>query len=189
MTRKAAGRRLLLRCFLCGIAFTGAFLFDIESQSISPRSAFAEDTAALSQLAQLTVKKGFKNIGLGQVCDRLRIGGACKAYQINATVDPAESQKFGLQTGWQTSLNVLPQPSDAAVVVITEHDEHIGYAYLVGTDGGLLAVIIGLSPAADGKWRWKPGPATDDITRKFALEKAYWLAQIKAIEALPDRKN
>src|ERR1700691_4564446 len=130
MTRKAAGRRLLLRCFLCGIVFTGAFLFDVESPSISPRSAFAEDNAALSQLAQLTVKKGFKNIGLGQVCDRLHIGGACKAYQINATVDSAESQKFGLQAGWQTSLNVLPQQGGAAVMVITSHDENIGYGYL-----------------------------------------------------------
>jgi hypothetical protein len=188
MTRKAAGRRLLLRCFLCGIAFTGAFLFDIESPSISPRSAFAEDNTALSQLAQLTVKKGFKNIGLGQVCDRLRIGGACKAYQINATVDSAESQKFGLQAGWQTSLNVLPQQGGTVVMVITSHDEHIGYGYLVGTDGNLLAVIVGLS--AGGKaWRWKPGPVTDDIARTFALEKAYWLAQIKDIQGLPDRND
>jgi hypothetical protein len=30
---------------------------------------------------------------------------------------------------------------------------------------------------------------TDDIGRKFSLEKAYWLSQLKDIEALPDRKD
>jgi hypothetical protein len=189
MTRAIVGRGRKLCSLLCGIAFIGAFLFDIESRAISPRSAFAEDNAAVSQIAQLTVKKGFKNISLGGVCDRLHIGGACKAYQIDATVDAAESKKFGLQAGWQTSFNVLPQQGGSAVI-ITDHDEHIGYAYLVGADGGLLSVIVGLSTSADGKaWRWKPGPATDDIARAFALEKAYWLAQAKNIQGLPDRKD
>jgi hypothetical protein len=193
MTRKAVGRGLKLRCLLCGIAFVGAFLFDIEQQAISPRSAFAQsttqDTASLSQLAQLTVKKGFKNIGLGEVCDRLHIAGACKAYQLNATVDAAESQKFGLPAGWQTSLNVLPQPGGTDIV-ITDHDEHIGYGYLIGADEGLRAVVVGLSGSGDGKnWRWKPGPVTSEIAQKFALERAYWLAQIKDIQGLPDRKD
>jgi hypothetical protein len=201
MTRKAGGRGQKLRCLLCGIAFIGAFLFDIKQQAISPRSAFAQsiaqdtaqdtgqDTASLSQLAQSTVKKGFKNIGLGEVCDRLHIAGACKAYQLNATVDAAESQKFGLPAGWQTSLNVLPQQGGTDIV-ITDHDEHIGYGYLIGADEGLRAVVVGLSSSGDGKnWRWKPGSVTSEIAQKFALEKAYWLAQIKDIQGLPDRKD
>jgi hypothetical protein len=193
MTRKAVGRRLKLRCLLCGIAFVGAFLFDIKQQAISPPSAFAQstaqDNASLSQLAQLTVKKGFKNIGLGEVCDRLHIAGACKAYQLNATVDAAESQKFGLPAGWQTSLNILPQQGGTDIV-ITDHDDHIGYGYLIGADEGLRAVTVGLSGSGDGKnWRWKPGSVTNEIAQKFALEKAYWLAQIKDIQGLPDRKD
>jgi hypothetical protein len=193
MRWKAVGCGLVLRCLPWAIAFTGAFLFDIERQAISPRSAFAQnttqDTAPLSQLAQLTIKKGFKNIGLGDVCNRLHIGGACKAYQLNATVDPAESQKFGLPTGWQTSLNVLPQPGGTNIV-ITDHDDHIGYGYLIGADESLLAVTVGLSSSGDGKnWRWKPGSVSSEIAQKFALEKAYWLAQINDIQGLPDRKN
>jgi hypothetical protein len=189
MTCKAVDRGPKLRRFLCGIAFTGAFLFDIEQQTISPRSAFAEDNASLSQLAQLAVKKGFKNIGLGEVCQRLHVGGTCKAYQLNATLDAAESQKFGLPAGWQTSLNVLPQPGGTDIV-ITDHDDHIGYGYLIGADEGPHAVIVGLSASGDGKsWRWKPGPITSEIAQKFALEKAYWLAQIKDIQGLPDRKD
>src|SRR3984885_2500302 len=189
MICNAVDRGPKIRRLLCGIAFTGAFLFDIESPAISPRSAFAEDSASLSQLAQLTIKKGFKNIGLGEVCDRLHVGGTCKAYQLNATVEPAESQKFGLPVGWQTSLNVLPQPGGTDIV-ITDHDDHIGYGYLIGADEGLRAVIVGLSASGDGKsWRWKPGSVTGEIAQKFALEKAYWLAQIKDIQGLPDRKD
>jgi hypothetical protein len=151
--------------------------------------AFAEDGATLTQLAQLTVQKGFKNVSLGDVCDRLHIGIACKVYQLNATVDPGESQRFGLPAGWQTSLNVVPQQSGTDIV-ITDHDDHIGYGYLIGPDGGLRAVVVGLSSSGDGKnWRWKPGAVNDETTQKFVLEKAYWLAQIKDIQALPDRKD
>jgi hypothetical protein len=153
-------------------------------------NASAEDTPPLTQLAQLTVQKGFKNISLGDVCERLHIGLACKAYQLNAAIDAAESQKFGLPTGWQTSLNVLPQTGGGVNVVITDHDEHIGYGYLIGPDEGLRAVTVGLSSSGDGKnWRWKPASITDEIAQKFALEKTYWLAQIKDIQALPDRKD
>jgi hypothetical protein len=153
-----------------------------------PRS-FAEDNPSLVRLAQLTVQKGFKNISLGDVCDRLHIGVSCKAYQLNAVIEPAESQKFGLPAGWQTSLNVLAQQGGTNIV-ITDHDDHVGYAYLIGADEGLHAVIVGLSTSGDGRnWRWRPGLINDDTTQKFAAEKAYWLAQIKAIQALPDRKN
>jgi hypothetical protein len=189
MMWNAAGRGLKLRCLFCALAFAGAFLFDIEPGAISPRSAFAEDSASLAQLAQLTIKKGFKNISLGQVCDRLHIGGACKAFQLNATIDAPESQKFGLPAGWQTSLNVLQQ-AQGTDIVITDHDEHIGYGYLIGADEGLQAITVGLSASGDGKnWRWKPGPINAEIAQKFALEKAYWLAQIKDIQLLPDRKD
>jgi len=185
-----------LRAEYRGIAFTattfaGAFLFVLAAglPAILAKNAFAQDNASLSQLAQLTIKKGFKDIGLGDICDRLRIGRACKAYQLNAKIDPAESQKFGLPAGWQTSLNVLPQQGGVDIV-ITEHDDHIAYGYLIGSDENLRAVTVGLSLSADGKnWRWKPGPSTADIAQKFALEKAYWLAQIKDIQALPDRKD
>jgi hypothetical protein len=153
-------------------------------------SALAEDDPALVQLAQLVVQKGFKNISLGDVCDRLHIGINCKVYQLDASIDAAENQKYGLPLGWQTSWNVLPQRGGGANIVITEHDAHIGYGYLVGADGDLKAVTVGLSSSGDGKnWRWKPIAANEEITRKFALQKAYWLAQIKTIEALPDRKD
>jgi hypothetical protein len=61
---------------------------------------------------------------------------------------------------------------------------------VIGADEGLRAVTVGLSASGDGKnWRWKPIAINDETTRKFALAKAYWLAQIEAIQALPDRKN
>jgi hypothetical protein len=158
-------------------------------RAIFAPDALAEDAATLTQLAQLTVQKGFKNISLGDVCDRLHIGTYCKAYQLNAAIEPAESQKFGLPTGWQTSLNVLVQRGGTDIV-ITDHDDHVGYAYLIDADEGLHAVIVGLSTSGDGRnWRWRPGLINDDTTQKFAAEKAYWLAQIKAIQALPDRKD
>jgi hypothetical protein len=158
--------------------------------AIFSSKAFAEDDPALAQLAQLTVQKGFKNISLGDVCDRLHIGLNCKAYQLNASIDATENQKFGLPVGWHTSWNVLPQPHGGANVVITNHDDHIGYGYLIDADGGLKAATVGLSTSGDGKnWHWKPIAASDEVTQRFALEKAYWLAQIKAVQALPDRKN
>ena len=153
-------------------------------------NALAEDGPALVQLAQLTVQKGFKNVSLGDVCDRLHIGINCKVYQLNASVDAAENQKYGLPLGWHTSWNVLPQRGGGANVVITDHDDHIGYGYLIGAEGDLKAATVGLSTSGNGKnWRWKPIAANDEITQKFALEKAYWLAQIKAVQALPDRKD
>jgi hypothetical protein len=158
--------------------------------AIFASSALAEGDPDLIQLAQLTVQKGFKNISLGDVCDRLHIGIKCRAYQLNASVDAAENRKFGLPLGWHTSWNVLPQRGGAANIVITDHDDHIGYGYLIGADGGLKATTVGLSTSGDGKnWHWKPIAANEEITQKFALEKAYWLAQIKAIQALPDRKD
>jgi hypothetical protein len=154
----------------------------------APR-ALADDNPTLVQLAQLTVRKGFKNISLGDVCDRLHIGVNCKAYQLNAAIDPAESRKFGLPAGWHTSLNVLVQRGGSNIV-ITDNDDHVGYAFLIGADESLRAVSVGLSTSGDGRnWRWRPGTLDDDTARKFASEKAYWLAQVKAIQALPDRKD
>lgn len=153
-------------------------------------NALAEDGPALVQLAQLTMQKGFKNVSLGDVCDRLHIGINCKVYQLNASIDAAENQKYGLSLGWHTSWNVLPQRGGGANVVITDHDDRIGYGYLIGAEGDLKAATVGLSTSGNGKnWRWKPIAANDEITQKFALEKAYWLAQIKAVQALPDRKD
>jgi hypothetical protein len=158
--------------------------------AIFASNAFAEDAPILVQLAQLTVQKGFKNISLGDVCERLHIGINCKAYQLNASIDVAENRKYGLPLGWHTSWNVLPQRGGAADIVITDHDDHIGYGYLIGADGELKAATVGLSTSGDGKnWHWKPIAANDEITQKFALEKAYWLAQIKAVQALPDRED
>ncbi len=86
-------------------------------------------------------------------------------------------------------MNVLPQPGGTNIV-ITDHDDHIGYGYLIGADESLLAVTVGLSSSGDGKnWRWKPGSVSSEIAQKFALEKAYWLAQVNDIQGLPDRKN
>jgi hypothetical protein len=182
--------RSVRRRLLAALAFVSALLLLVGSRTIFAPSAAAEDSSPLTQLAQLTVQKGFKNISLGDVCDRLRIGISCKAYQLNARIDSGESQKFGLPAGWQTALNVLPQLGGGANVVITDHDDHIGYGYLIGPDGDLKAVTVGLSSSGDGKnWRWKPTSITDEITQKFALEKAYWVAQIKDIRALPDRKD
>lgn len=170
-----------LRVVLLGIICVGV--------AIAASGASAQDAATLTQLAQLTVQKGFKNISLGDVCDRLHIGTPCKVYQLNAAIEPGESRKFSLPAGWQTSLNIVPQRSGTDIV-ITDHDSHIGYAYLIGADGGLKSVAVGLSSSGDGKnWRWKPGPVNDEITQKFASEKAYWLAQVKDIQALPDRKD
>jgi hypothetical protein len=167
----------------------GAALSAVAGLGLVASSASAQDAATLTQLAQLTVQKGFKNISLGDVCDRLHIGTACKVYQLNATIDSGESQKFGLTAGWQTSLNIVPQRSGTDIV-ITDHDTHIGYGYLIGADGGLKSVAVGLSSSGDGRnWRWKPGGINEETTQKFALEKAYWLTQIKDIQALPDRKD
>lgn len=169
----------------------GAVLFaSAGPNAIFVSDALADDGPALAQLGQLAVQKGFKNISLGDVCDRLHIGVNCKAYQLNASIDAAENQKYGLPLGWHTSWNVVPQRSGGANVVITDHDDHIGYGYLIGAGGELKAAAVGLSTSGDGKnWRWKPIAANDEITQKFASEKAYWLAQIKAVQALPDRKD
>jgi hypothetical protein len=186
----------ILRCiYLATITFIiSAFLYllDTKSRRIAPPVAYAQENAALSQIAQLTMRKGFKDIGLGDVCNRLHIAvGNCRAYQLNAAVDAAESKKFGLQAGWLSSLNVLnPQGGTAEWIVIVEHDEHIGYAFLIGADEDLQAATVGLSTTAGGKaWRWKPMAITDEIRQKFLLERTYWLAQRKDIENLPDRKD
>lgn len=179
------------RCrVFAAIALSVALFGSGGPHAIFASNTLAEDGPTLMQLAQLTMQKGFKNISLGDVCDRLHIGITCKAYQLNASIDASENRKFGLLLGWHTSWNVLPQRGGGANVVITDHDDHIGYGYLIGADGDLKAATVGLSTSGDGKnWRWKPIAANDEIAQKFALEKAYWLAQIKSIQVLPDRKD
>jgi hypothetical protein len=179
-----------MRCRIFAATTLAATLFGSGGkQAIFASNALAEDAPTLVQLAQLTVQKGFENISLGDVCDRLHIGINCKAYQLNASIDAAENQKYGLPLGWHTSWNVLLQRGGANIV-ITDHDDHIGYGYLIGAEDNLKAAIVGLSTSGDGKnWHWKPIAANDEVTQKFALEKAYWLAQIKAVQALPDRKD
>jgi hypothetical protein len=188
--RRDAKGWALAGALVLAIATTMAPAPPVGAQDAAGQKSGSGETTPLAQLAQLTIKKGFKEISLGDVCDRLHIGIACKGYQLNATIDAAESQKFGLPAGWQTSVNVLPQLRGGVNVVITDHDDHIGYGYLIGQDEGLRAVTVGLSTSGNGKnWRWKPVSVTDDIAQKFALEKAYWLAQIKDVQALPDRKD
>ena len=175
------------RTFLFTIASVGALLY-----LLAPTIACAQDKASLSQLAQLAVQKGYKDIGLGEVCSRLNIAfGSCQGYQLNAKIDAAESKQFGLQLGWLSSLNVLAeQGKTTGRIIITEHDQHLGYAYLTNAEEKLQAVTVGLNTAGNGKnWQWKPLAVTDDIGRKFSLEKAYWLSQLKDIEALTDRKD
>lgn len=182
------------RCVRCrifaAVTFAAALFGSGRSDATFVSIALADDASALVQLTQLTVQKGFKNVSLGDVCDRLHLGTNCKVYQLSASIDAAENQKFGLPLGWHTSWNVLPQRGGGANVVITDHDDHIGYGYLIGPEGDLKAVTVGLSSSGNGKnWRWKPIAANDEITQKFASEKAYWLAQINAVQALPDRKD
>jgi hypothetical protein len=175
------------RVFLFATASVGAFLC-----LPAPTVGYAEENATLSQIAQLAVQKGYKDIGLGEVCSRLNIAfGSCQGYQLNAKVDAAESKKFGLQLGWLSSLNVLAeQGKTTGRIIITEHDQHLGYAYLANAQEALQAVTVGLNAAGNGKnWQWKPLAITDDIRLKFSSEKAYWFSQLKDIEALPDRKD
>jgi len=180
-----------MRCrIFAATALTAALFGSGGPHTIFASNALAEDAPTLVQLAQLTVQKGFKNIPLGDVCDRLHIGTNCKAYQLDASIDAAENQKYGLPLGWHTSWNVLLQRGGGANIVITDHDDHIGYGYLIGAEGDLKAATVGLSTSGNGKnWHWKPITANDAITERFAFEKTYWLAQIEAIQALPDRKD
>jgi len=134
--------------------------------------------------------------GKSHACQNCSIGraeglGSCQGYQLNAKVDAAGSKKFGLQLGWLSSLNVLAeQGRTTGRIIITEHDQHLGYAYLTNAEETLQAATVGLNTAGNGKnWQWKPLAITDDIGQKFSLEKAYWLSQLNDIEALPDRKD
>ena len=172
---------------LLPIACVGIFLC-----LIATTQAFAQENSALGQVAQLTVRKGFKDIGLGDVCGRLNIAaGKCYGYQLNAKIDAADSKKSGLKIGWLTSLNVLLEPGGAVTrIIILDHDQHIAYAYLTDPSESPQAVAVGLSSSGNGKdWRWKPIPVTDGVRQNFLLEKDYWLSQRKDIEALPDRQD
>jgi hypothetical protein len=175
------------RVFLFTIASAGACLC-----LLAPTIASAEEKTTLAQIAQLAIQKGYKDIGLGEVCSRLNIAfGSCQGYQLNAKVDAAESKKFDLQPGWLSSINVLAeQGRTTGRIIITEHDQHLGYAYLTNAEETLAAVTVGLNTAGNGKnWHWKPLAITGDVGQKFSSEKAYWLSQLKDIEALPDRKD
>jgi hypothetical protein len=187
MTPNPNRRDEMRRIFLFTIAAVGVFLCPP-----APTNAYAQEKATLAKIAQLAVQKGYKDIGLGEVCSRLNIAfGSCQGYQLNAKVDAAESKKFGLQLGWLSSLNVLAeQGRTTGRIIITEHDQHLGYAYLTNAEATLQAATVGLNTAGNGKnWQWKPLAITDDIGQKFSLEKAYWLSQLNDIEALPDRKD
>ena len=79
------GQRHMRRRIFAATMLAAALFGSGAPHVIFALNALAEDSPTLVQLAQLTVQKGFKNISLGDVCDRLHIGIDCRAYPVSYT--------------------------------------------------------------------------------------------------------
>jgi hypothetical protein len=184
MAREKVSKTLLL-IFSAALGLS-AWTCVFSTSPISVRAAFAQtqaqDAELIQALAQLTLRKGYKDVALNpEICENLGLPlprtRGCRVYEV-----PYEKD------GWDHVFNLSGEPGTAAVrVIIFKMNEQSASFYRSTMDAKLEDALIEIMPG--GNFSWSTIPAnSSEAQNGFAAELAYWRAQKATLEGEPDRK-
>jgi hypothetical protein len=159
-------------------------------ENIGP-AAYGEENSNFVQVTQLVVKKGYKDVYLGQLCGLFHLAGRCKGYQLNNDNDDEVAKVYGVPSGWKSSINVYFEPGNKVTwIILADHDDRRGFAFLTSSDGALKSAAVGATDKQNN-WQWSESSNTDDLKKSFSSELAYWSAQqqLDEVRKFPDRKD
>jgi hypothetical protein len=186
--------RIIAAAILLPIASIG--LRDTQFGEIFTPDGLAQDKPPLARIADLVVRKGYKDLKLGAACYQFGLGGRaedgeCKGYQINNDVSDEDVVKYGWQKGWTSSFNTFVERRTGKTrIILADHDASLGYGFLVSPDGELLkAALMRNMNDKEGHWDFTAVAITSDLRAKFEFEKSAWIKAEKEIDELPDRKD
>jgi len=146
---------------------------------VAPPVALAQDAALIAELAELTRRKGYRNIPMGrETCENLGLKpiGDCRVFQ-ETYVDA-----YGFTHGF----NTFTEPGSGNIrIFLFRHGRRHSYYYAVGVDGKLQRAAV-----LDRKrtFAWFP-LHKDSATSGFAQEVSYWRIRRYRLESEPDRTD
>jgi hypothetical protein len=178
--------RLLLRIVAAAILLIAASV-------LHDAACVAQEKPPLARIADLVVRKGYKDLSLGVLCNRFGIAGRvedgeCKGYQVNDDdVSDEDVAKYGWQKGWIPSFNTFVERRTGKTrIILADHDASLGYIFLVSPEGELLKAAL-MHKKDD--WQHTVVAITSDLRSKFEFEKSAWIKAEQKIAELPDRKD
>jgi hypothetical protein len=163
-----------------------AWVCILSTSPVGVRAAFAqtqaEDAELIQALAQLTLRKGYKDVALkAQICENLGLvlsrARGCLVYEV----------PYADKDGWNHVFNVFGEPGTAAIrVIIFKMNAQSASFYRSTMDAKLEGALI--ETMLGGNFSWSTIPANSpDAQNGFAAELAYWRAQKGTLEGEPDR--
>ncbi len=165
--------------FAIGMGTLSVLLASMASVSTSSR-AFAQDNS-LANLVDLVVRKGYKDISMGQLCDRFSMRSEnpkCAAIQMSWE-----------EGGLRPLFNTYKTPNGTVRVIIVNHDATRAQAYLTNLNGKLEAAATGVKVPPPHIWNFTKVTLTSAIRAAFEKEVAYWKSIEKEVADVPDRKD
>jgi hypothetical protein len=183
--------RLLLRIAAAAILLLAASV-------LHDAACVAQEKPPLARIADLVVRKGYKDLSLGVMCSRFSLAGRtgdgeCKGYQVNdddlEDADGTREAKYGWRKGWLPSFNTFVERGTGKIrIILADHDASLGYTFLVSPEGELLKATL-MRKKDDGVFEHTLVAITPDLRAKGELEKSAWIKAEQEIAELPDRKD
>ena len=143
----------------------------------------AQDAALIQDLAQLAVRKGYKDVALKpEICENLGLvlsrGRGCLVYEV----------PYADKAGWNHVFNLFGEPGTAAIrVIIFKMNAQSASFYRSTMDAKLEGALTETMLGGSSSWSTIPANSSD-AQNGFAAELAYWRAQKATLEGEPDRK-
>jgi hypothetical protein len=162
--------------------------------ALLPYPTFAEEKVPLGKLSEMVIRKGFKDISLGQLCFlfnlRAATGGTCGAYNVAA--DDDDLKKMGsYREGWAPGFFAFVDKITGAVrIVLVTQRKVDGYGFLTDVDGKLRMAAAGRK--VPGNWQWHLIDINEEVRSIFSKERSVWIDGTYLygeLEKLPDRKD
>jgi hypothetical protein len=180
-----------------GNAVVAAAILLAATSVLHDATCVAQEKPALARIAEMVVRKGYKDVKLGVFCKPFGLAGRaqdgeCKGYQINdEDVNDEPEKRHGWQKGWIPSFNTFVERRTGKTrIILADHDASLGYGFLVSPEGDLLNAML-FHKVSEGEDNWAPTAVgiTSDLRAKFEVEKSIWITWEQEIADLPDRKD
>jgi hypothetical protein len=183
--KKALNPMVRSKLYFCAIA--SIYLLVPILSALVPASdarAQGQDGALIRKLAELTVRKGYKDFtAFAPLCSILGLpndGHSCRMYHA----------PYDGKDGYSHSISVEKR-RDAVHIFIVKINENNADAFLVGRDGVLLRFAFRTEARnTDGSRIWATKSIEDaGVKESYNSELAFWRVRLAELEAEPDRKD